>query len=593
MINTTYYFKDMTKNILFIYLFCIGLIACNDPYENTTFVNAEETPNGLYLSSHEEFSMWAEMLQYADLYNAINQSSNSFTVFAPTNEAVKEFLTTKGVSTVGELNTKLGKDYIQELAKYHLINKVIERKTFLLGGRLSYPTLSSDYLTLVIDETSTTGTTLFVNNSGITELAIETNNGLIYVLDKVMEPLTETLYDRLEDEQYSIFKKAVDMTGWNERLEKLYDTTYQEYGQWYVTQRKYTIFAVPDEVFNNNGIESVDQLALLVGAKNDYTSVDNTLNRYVAYHMVSSVYFGEDLFDFSVDSTLIWNTMASGGVITTKNVDGVEYLNYIQSDSAGVELLDRDQYTLAKNGVIHPVNGVLAEYTPEPVNVIWDFVNREEIATIINSWGASHGFGDCYQTYFPAGEAENTDIRLSAYEFDFWEYSSNFSNNNWSTVGYYLTKELTGRNGQGYGGNYFGQLNTGYVAGSGAYNDDFLIVNVGFMGALKIETPTILKGRYNITLRHGYENTMWDIASSGGSKVKFMMDDLPFEATLYLQSKIAEQTTATILTDVLWEGIEFPETGSHTFSLVVMDPQASTHSNYRLLLDYLKFEPVE
>lgn len=584
---------NMIKKITLLYLVLAGLFSCEDPYNNTTFVNADEVPNGLYLSTHEEFSEWVAILNYADMYNAVNEASSTFTVFAPTNDAVKAFYATKGVSSAQELNAKQGYEYMRELVKYHLINKKIERKNFLLGGRLSSPTLSEDYLTVTINGDATDANSVFVEDAGVKELAIETNNGLIYVMNSVLNPITETLYDQLSDNKYSIFKAAIDATGWNARLSKLNDTTYQEYGAWYVTKRKFTVFAVPDEIFQSNGISSVSELSTLVGAENDYTSVKNKLNRYVAYHIVSSVKFAEDLFGFSTDSTFIWNTLVSDGVLTSTNVNGADYINYITSDSTGTQLLDKATYTLAKNGVIHDINGLLTEYTPAPVKVIWDFVNREEIGTVINAWGAANSFGDCYQTFFEYGTAGNTDISLTAYEFDFWEYSANTSNGNWSKVGYYLLREM-GNSSPGYNGNYFGTTSASvYVPGSGAYFDDFLIVNVGFMGTMKITTPTILKGRYQVTLRHGYEGTMWDIASGAGSKVKFTLDDLPFEATLYKQSKISAQSSALMLEDVLWTEIEFPETGSHTFGLVVMDPLASTHSNYRLLLDYLKFEPVE
>ena len=42
-----------------------------------------------------------------------------------------------------------------------------------------------------------------------------------------------------------------------------------------------------------------------------------------------------------------------------------------------------------------------------------------------------------------------------------------------------------------------------------------------------------------------------------------------------------------------FDRIEFEETASHTFSFVVLDPAASTNSNFSLQFDCIKFTPIE
>lgn len=42
----------------------------------------------------------------------------------------------------------------------------------------------------------------------------------------------------------------------------------------------------------------------------------------------------------------------------------------------------------------------------------------------------------------------------------------------------------------------------------------------------------------------------------------------------------------------LFSELEFTTTQSHKLQLVVLDPAASTHKNFRLQLDYLLFEPI-
>ena len=48
-----------------------------------------------------------------------------------------------------------------------------------------------------------------------------------------------------------------------------------------------------------------------------------------------------------------------------------------------------------------------------------------------------------------------------------------------------------------------------------------------------------------------------------------------------------------VYTSTLYEEIEFPETASHKFSFVVLDPAASTNSKFSLQFDCIRFIPIE
>ena len=43
---------------------------------------------------------------------------------------------------------------------------------------------------------------------------------------------------------------------------------------------------------------------------------------------------------------------------------------------------------------------------------------------------------------------------------------------------------------------------------------------------------------------------------------------------------------------VIYDEIEFTESSTHTFRLILIDPAASANSSYRIYLDYLEFEPI-
>lgn len=77
-------------------LFIILCAACNDPYDGDTYVVFDMQPAGTYLSNRsDDFSEWIHIMKYADLYNAVNQATQSFTLFVPNNAAVKEFYNRK------------------------------------------------------------------------------------------------------------------------------------------------------------------------------------------------------------------------------------------------------------------------------------------------------------------------------------------------------------------------------------------------------------------------------------------------------------------------------------------------------------------
>ena len=115
------------KNIclLLMVVFCY---ACNDPYENTTYQIYDVNPASTYLETRaNEFSEWIHVMKYADLFNAVNQASNKFTVFVPTNKAVQEFYKLKKVSSIEDL----GKEYARSLVEHHIIQDSINRNEFV------------------------------------------------------------------------------------------------------------------------------------------------------------------------------------------------------------------------------------------------------------------------------------------------------------------------------------------------------------------------------------------------------------------------------------------------------------------------------
>lgn len=546
------------------------LFSCDDPYENDNFVVYDLYPAATYLETRQdEFSEWIEILKYADMYNAINQAAKTFTVFAPNNEAVKAFYAKRGISDV----TGLTKTYAKALVQYHVINDAISQKEFLVGGKLTKQTISGDYLTVSFDDTENSEgglNSVYMNEEALVdEFANEVTNGYVYMLADVLTPLVETVYDRLaENSDYSIFKDAVEATGWDQTLSTVYDTIQNEYGGTTVVKRNYTAFVVSNATFGNDGISSLSELVSKVGASSDYEDAGNALNQFVAYHLISSTRYIDDLFTFSGDdTTAVWSTLANKQVLSTHDFSGNYYVNYDDATSSGIELVAGKTDNQAKNGILHEVNNYMPVFSPNPITMIWDVCDYDDVASFVNAYGADNNLGDIYQ------KAQGAEYWIPFTEDAVTSYSWNANSTaaSYPRLGYLVTKTSDG----------------GATNSYGAYKHDMLVVNLGYLGNVTMKTPVLLKGKYKVELYYASAGSLAPFVS-GGSLCKVSLDATDNEVYVY----DGANASVGIYNMVLFDDVEFDTTDNHDFKIVLLDARATTHTAYRLQLDYIKFTPI-
>lgn len=278
------------KNIIKLCLL-LGFVAyysCDDPYKDTVYQVYDVQPAGSYLQNRSnDFSEWIKILKYGDLFNAINRADDAFTVLAPTNDAVQRFYEKKNISSIEEL----GREYARTLAKYHIINDSIDQEEFVKGGELPGRTLSGDALQITFDDNTVEGglSSVFVNQEAhVSEFAITTANGRIYVLDDVLNPAIETIYERLSTKtDHKIFCQALERTGWRDTLNIVTSLLSGPSGMQVEQKRNFTVLSVSDEVFAGDGISSFDDLVAKLNAGSDYENRENALNSYIAYHILN------------------------------------------------------------------------------------------------------------------------------------------------------------------------------------------------------------------------------------------------------------------------------------------------------------------
>lgn len=573
-----------TLGNIYLLLLVALFSACNDPYEDSTYQVYDMNPVSSYLETRsDEFSEWITVLKYADLFNAVNQASSYFTVLVPTNEAVRSFYTKKNVSSIQEL----GKDYARSLAEYHIVNDSINLNTFVQGGKLKAKTLSDDYLSVSFDESSEAGgfNSIYVNKEAhVKELAIQVSNGYVYVLNDVMSPLVESLYERISESsnKYSIFVDALEQTSWKDSLSTIYDEIRQEDNTVIQQKRNYTLLAVSDDTYRSEGVTSVADLAAKVGAiGTDYKDKANELFRYVAYHVIGGSYSVFDFNNFSGGATTrLWTTKADAVLEASMQSGNKLYFNYkgeIDGQSVKAMFVEDGSDVQAKNGILHEIDSWLPLWESEiPVRVEWDFADYEEVASWVNG-----GYGDPDQKYQTADEKERqSDVSsLSCYTVD-------------------ARSTLTSLDGQN-GGYYRVGYATPKTKGSdwiNCKNTDHIYLNLGYNGSVTMKTPILIAGKYKVTLKVTYAKSMDFMrtmtSGSNGGKIKFTFDDdtdTDVEVPIYASITANELGRYDV---VIYDEIEFSKTKVHSMKMLVADPAASSHNKFRIQLDYMTFEPI-
>ena len=531
------------KKILLAYLLGCVLFACNDPYEGSTYVAYDELPVASYLNSRpEDFSLWVELLRYTDLYNTFNLYTE-YTAFVPNNEAVQKFLDEQGYNSV----TDIDKEYATFLVKYHTLHDKVLKQEEFASGVMDWPTAINEYLSLSFGEGGLNA--IYINNtSRITELDIEVTNGVVHVLNEVLIPVVETIWDRINSNRFSIMKDAVLATGYEALLDTVQEIALDELGQEYIKRYYFTLFAISDSIYNIDGIQSLNDLINKLGEdQTNYTDPENLLNQYVAYHIVSQRQSYDVLATFEGDvvSKNI-NTYADKELINISAPDIGISINYDETTQTGTSIIEYKNDITCKNGVMHEVDTWMPVTTPPTTVIDWDLANYSDLAAICTYFQSPNprGGAGTYEKVVPADEVE-------AY---YWESIP-------------LTKPdvITYVNNRNNDGIYYDCM---------FY--DHLEISTGAGGWLEITSPVVVKGTYKLTL---YYVSYFSGTSRG--EMQCYIDNTKLGSSFFVSNSSIQKIASKVLT----QSITFDETDNHTLRIIGIDDN-------KLELDYIKFEPL-
>lgn len=296
----------------------------------------------------------------------------TYTLFAPTNEAVNKFLSDRGL-TLSQLSDVQAADIV----KYHLIADTITTNDFV-DGRLPMINFSRRYITTqtVADPS---GVHVLINRQAkLVERDIRAGNGFVHIVDNVLyqNPLTISEVVESLPENFSFWKEVYNASGIKDLIKQI---------EAQVDDAVFTCFIQDNDAFSNAGINSMADLMVELRDKNsEITDDDILLRNYVAYHMVSGFRYVVDLMNLSSLQTLV-----DGEVIVLKKDGTRVLLNEFLIGGVlepGVPVNRQSIYTdySCANGVIHHIDGNIQIVKRSAFRVYWDIAEQPELMAMKN-----------------------------------------------------------------------------------------------------------------------------------------------------------------------------------------------------------------
>lgn len=575
----------LSKALVALTVMAATLTSCDkdvfDPsdHDGGVYKSALYSPIAEYIDGEADFTEYAKALRYSGTFNALNQSTAgvSFTALVPTNEAMQEFYTRRGVSSLEELTP----DYVRHFVLYHTVSDSIAIDKFVTMDEII--NIEGEPMSVWIDPDNA-GQAVLGDEARITEMGLSASNGKIYVLSSVLTPLVETLVDRVTEQgNSSIMLQALEASGWKKELSTIADTTVIE-GINQIRKRYYTLLNVTDETFSAAGIGSLDALsAKLVSLDTRGLTPDSLLREYVAYHIMQNSYRLADLAggEGEVSSRLLGSNARNQ--IMSIDYDGtvgvLENRFTFNAQGTSASFVPGACDIQGKNGYVHNLTSWLPVWEPLQTEVIWDLADYSDIKAAVTSAGMS------YAPATPTDKDYKIGLGNGVYTYEMGEGGKGSTSYN-EGVSYVTPKSIR----------LPSTANPDIVSAEG-YRNDFVVFNVGYMGSVSVKTPVLVKGKYRIELCYYYATGLNFVRTQGSGSNGGLIclsfdgrDDVKDYLNPYKQipSSVTGFYHSTIFNEVT-----FDETSDHVFNMIVMDPAASTSSSFYLAFDYIRFVPID
>lgn len=386
--------KPKVINFLLIMLIAGFTTSCgDDPATLNTFT--EEMMGEFIESRPEQFSEFKKLLDTTEVMGLVNAYGN-YTIFAPTNEAMFKFYASKGKTSLNGFTT----DTLKKIVFDHLIKGYQVTTDEFIDGLMPYLTMSDRYVS-TSSKSVNNKLVYYVNeNSAIITQDIEVSNGIIHVIDEVLNPSTLTIVQAIAyDENFKIFNEALLKTELWKKMQLTRDDSYDPDNYSYIdvtfiqgggskdelpVSKKfgYTVLMESDQTLKDNyNINNIDDLIAYANEHvyhetksdanvTDLTDPRNSLNKFVAYHLINKkLTYTKFIDDYDTDHMIktfdmyeYIETMCPGTLIEIKKERASGESNLINKSTENgsvIRIVSSNKDNDAINGVYHEIDKIL------------------------------------------------------------------------------------------------------------------------------------------------------------------------------------------------------------------------------------------
>lgn len=441
-----------------VILVSIGILlsGCDSDEVGDAYYTFTGESAGEYIANRpEQYSEFAQILEKTGVMGLL-KAYGKYTCFLPDNEAMHNLYVAKGKTSLDEFPV----DTLRKIAYDHIIKDFIITSDEFVDGFLPNLTMSGRYIKISY-ETDEGNLVYKVNSTAtISQKDILVHNGVIHALGEALLPTESTLVEAIaNDSKFSLFFDALMETGLNLLLEPIKDESYDPGSLLEVDgdingiggitrvpkERKYgfTVMMESNATFAEHGINNMEALKTYASQVydaiypedagiNDPTDRKNSLNRFIAYHLISkkiSSQFFIEKFDntgqfyesrgethsiktqdmFEYIETMCPNTLIE--VRTLRITNEYNVFNMLEESGEAIRLTD-DFDNDAVNGAYHEIDNIL-EYSRNVDRMISSKRLRMDAASFFpeltnNNIRVGHASPDypCEGWVFPQGYIE-------------------------------------------------------------------------------------------------------------------------------------------------------------------------------------------
>lgn len=448
----------MNRSILFSlmvsFLFAAGLLmpACKK-FDIKPTTTEDVNIVGYLAKQPDSFSLFKQILDRTETSPFLN-AYGAYTIFAPTNSGVKTWLTKINAASVESADiTKL-----QEMVKFHLLVDTITTASFK-DGKLPVPTMLGQFLVTGVGFKDGSSSYLVNRQALITQSNIRVGNGLIHVVDHVLEPSSLTIALQLEAKpEYSIFVQALKETGYYTTLNTVNSDT---------SKRWMTVIAESNKSLADSGITSYAALKAKYSQTGNPANTNDSLRMYIAYHILTGIKFLGDIITSPAHATLQPQEVVSVQLKDQEVVLNEAEFNGVFEKGITINRVASDN--AATNGVWHDAKAHYTLKFRKPTALYWDVATFPEILKMPAYYKK--------QNYTWTRQSESDQPLQDI----IWGWGA-----------------LAGTNTLTY---YYNSSSSNSITGRGAFNFDAIQMPMGLPNRptwWELTTPPIIKGKYKV-----------------------------------------------------------------------------------------------